>query len=282
MKLWRWWVQRCDRQMDPRPLAAIRILLPLCVVFDLLRVAQLGLIPHVFRTFEHGGISRIQHPQLVITDWLGASAGPTAMAITLVCMALVAAGVWMRPAILIGVLAYAQLGHLFPPGDRAVDRLVRTGLLVLLFSGAHRYWALRKTDRPARIDAWPADLMKLVLTLMYMSAGIAKLIQQPGWFFPGFDPPLLRILIDPLSSHLDPTVWSQWPFLFRLGSWATIALELSSVLLLTRYARYWALFGVAMHLGIAFTMELGMFSWAMLAFYPLLLEPWFTRWLDRD
>jgi hypothetical protein len=93
---------------------------------------------------------------------------------------------------------------------------------------------------------------------------------------------LLRILIDPLSGHLDPATWAQWPWLFRLGSWATIIIEVSAPLLLTRYARYWAVLGVSMHLLIALTMDLGMFSWGCLAFYPLLLEPWFTRFIDRD
>ena len=34
--------------------------------------------------------------------------------------------------IVFGALAYAQLGHLYPPGDRAIDRILRTALLILL------------------------------------------------------------------------------------------------------------------------------------------------------
>jgi hypothetical protein len=280
--IWRHWVERCDREMDPRPLAALRILIPLCVLLDLSRVAKLGLTDHLFRTYAEGGISRIQHHQLFITDWFGSSAGPAAMVITMVCMALISAGVWVRPAILVGVTAYAQMGHLFPPGDRAVDRLLRTALLILLFSGAHKCWTLRGGTRPIRIPGWPADKYRMTSTNLMRSAGLAKIIQQPGWFNPATDPPLLRILIDPLSGHLDPATWAQWPWLFRLGSWATIIIEVSAPLLLTRYARYWAVLGVSMHLLIALTMDLGMFSWGCLAFYPLLLEPWFTRFIDRD
>ncbi len=39
----------------------------------------------------------------------------------------------------------------------------------------------------------------------------------------------------------------------------------------------WSLF---MHLGLVGTMHLGMFSWAMLAFYPVLLGPWTCKALD--
>ena len=35
--------------------------------------------------------------------------------------------------------------------------------------------------------------------------------------------------------------------------------------------------GASMHLGIALTMDLGMFSWGMLALYPILLARLFER-----
>jgi len=268
MTLWRWWVARCERPVAARPLAATRILLALCILCDLLRVVELGLVPVLFRLGEDGGLTAFHDPHLLIHDWWGADAGPIAMGITMVCMLLVMAGYGTRLAILIGVLAYAQLGHLFPPGDRAIDRILRTGLLVILCSGAVRPWWKLQGQKMA---AWPVDLLKFILVMVYLSAGLAKILQQPGWLFASAHPPLLRILTDPLAAHMSPEFWDQWPFLFRLGSWGTIALELSSVLILTRWCRYWAIFGVAMHLGIWFSMDLGMFSLGMLSFYPLLL-----------
>jgi len=195
-------------------------------------------------------------------------------------MALTSAGLWMRPAIIIGVLAYAQLGHLYPPGDRAIDRILRSALLILLFSGADRTIALGRTSNDP-IPAWPAHMLKYFLVLVYLSAGLAKLIQQPGWLSLTADPPLLRILIDPMAGDLDPLFWAQFPWLFRLGGFATIAFELSSPLLLTRHAHRLAVVGIFMHLGIAATMTLGMFSRGVLAFYPLLLAPFILPHLDR-
>jgi len=274
MKPWSWWMTRCARTMDPRPLAWLRIALPLCVIADLIRVVQLGLVDTVFRSFSDGGLSRVQDPHLLILEWFGASAGGIALVVTMVSMALVSLGIWMRPAIIVGVLAYAQLGHLYPPGDRAIDRLLRTALLILLFSHAHKALSVKRFP-VMRIPAWPADLIRFFLMLVYLSAGIAKLIQQPGWLSTVATPPLMRILTDPMAGTLEPTFWSAHPEWFRMGGFATIFIELSSPLLLTRYGHVWAIFGLLMHLGIVSTMSLGMFGWGMLAFYPLLLSPFF-------
>jgi len=274
-------MSRCEQVEDARPLALLRIGLPLCVIADLLRLAQLGLLDTVFVPYGSGGLSRIQDPHLVIIEWFGASAGGIAVLVTLVCMALVSLGLWMRPAIIVGVLAYAQLGHLYPPGDRAIDRIVRTALLILLFSAADQRFSLRRM-RSLSIPAWPSDLLRFFLVVVYLSAGIAKLIQQPGWLSMEAFPPLMRILIDPMASDLNPVSWSMDTPLFRIGGFITIAIELSAPLLLTRYGKYWAIAGSLMHLGIALTMSLGMFAWGMLAFYPILLAPFILRFLPDD
>jgi hypothetical protein len=72
-----------------------------------------------------------------------------------------------------------------------------------------------------------------------------------------------------------------WPWLWRIGGWLTIGLELASPLLLTRFRHFWAVGGILMHLGIALTMDLGMFSWGMLSMYLVVLSPWVVRVLDR-
>ena len=92
----------------------------------------------------------------------------------------------------------------------------------------------------------------------------------------------MRILTDPMSANLDSVGWSEYEMWFRLGGFITIAIELSSPLLLTRYGHFWAVAGFMMHLGIAITMSLGMFAWGMLAFYPMLLAPFILRALATD
>jgi hypothetical protein len=148
-----------------------------------------------------------------------------------------------------------------------------------MFSGADRVWSMRKA-KTGLIQAWPADLMRYLLVIVYLAAGLSKLIQQPGWLSLTADPPLLRILIDPMAGNLSPEFWANYPWLFRLGGFVTIAFELAAPLLLTRHATKLAVVGLLMHLGIAYSMTLGMFSWGMLSFYPLFLAPLILPRLD--
>lgn len=282
MRLWSWWVARCAREDDARPLAVVRIGAALAILLDLLRVAQLGLVDVLFRPYDQGGLSQVQDPAYLVGGWLGPElAGRALFATSAVCMSLVALGVLTRPATLLGVLAYAQLGHLYPPGDRGIDRVLRTVLLILMFSGAHRRLALMGGPALARIRQWPADLLRSFLVIVYLSAGIGKLMQQPAWLSTRGVPVLYRVMTDPLAAHVDPQAALPFWDLLRFMGWGTIALELSAPLLLTRFAPWWAVLGMCMHLGIYFTMELGMFSWGMLSMYPLLFAPWWLPAWDR-
>lgn len=272
--LWARWVATTRRDMDARPLALVRILACVAILVDLLDLGRLGLIDVVFRPWGAGGLSVVQANANVLVDLSPTWGGPAAYAVALVCFVLVACGAWTRPALVLGLLAYAQLGHLYPPGDRAIDRLLRTVLLVLLFSGAHRRLSLTG-PRADRVPAWPADTVRLLLVIVYLSAGIAKLQYQPGWLAVDGIPVLFRVMTDPLAAHVDPALAVEWWPLLRLLGWGTIALELSAPLVYTRFAPLWAMGGVGMHLGIALTMDLGMFSWGMLALYPILLARWF-------
>ena len=282
--MWGRWVAAVSRPADTRPLAALRILLPLCILLDLLRAIQVGMAPHYWHLFEYGGLSAFSGEDFWLAD-LGPEGGMLLLGVTLLCMTLGMLGIGARPALLIGILAYAQLGHLYPTGDRGVDRILRLALLVLLFSPAHRRWSLgdRLLGRAPITEApgWPGLLLRWFLVILYLNAGVAKLIQQPRWLALDGTPVLYRILTDPQAGALDHLRWLwAWPLL-RLGGWLTILLELSSPLLLTRLAPWWAIGGALMHLGIALTMNLGVFSWGMLSLYPVLFAPWWLPALDR-
>ena len=84
-------------------------------------------------------------------------------------------------------------------------------------------------------------------------------------------------MVDPLAAHMDPHRMLAWEWPLRIMGWGTIAFELSVPLIWTRWAPYWALIGVTMHLGIFYTMDLGMFSWGMLSLYPLVFARWMTE-----
>lgn len=284
IRIWRGFVSACARPVDTRPLAALRILLPLCVVLDLARAVWLGLHDDFFRTWEHGGLSVFSGEQWLL-DGLGPDAGQMLIVVVVVCMLLASSGVAVRPALLVGVLAYAQLGHLYPPGDRGIDRIIRVGLLVLLCSQSHRRWSLgnrlRGREAVARAPAAPQLVLMWFLVLVYMAAGTSKLIQQPDWLASSGMPVLYRIMTDPLAGALDHVAWAAVGLPFFIGGWVTVVFEVGALVLLTRWRCWWGLIGIAMHLGIALTMHLGMFSVGMLCFYVVVMADWWVPALDR-
>ncbi len=284
-RLWAWWVARAGRPVDVRPLALTRISLSLVVIADLLLLAQSGMLGRVYSLFEHGGLAGFHRPQFWFLD-AGPNAGLVLYGVVLASMLCVALGVRVRIATLIGVLAYAQLGHMFPTGDRGVDRLVRTVLLVLLFSDAHRCYSLEnvlfKRERKTVTAGWVVDVFHLFLGLVYMAAGFAKL-GAGGWFSMAGPPQLYKIMTDPMAAKLDPDnpLWrSLWP-LFRAAGMSTVIWEVSSPLLLTRWSHFYAIIGMLMHIGIAIGMKLGMFSYGMLSLYPVVMAPWLIPLINR-
>ena len=278
MKAWRWWVSCCARRSDPFVLALVRILVCVTIVGDLLRGAWLGLLPWLWRPFSEGGLSTVQSPYALIDNIAPVHGGPVLVGVTVAALSLAALGVATRPAMVVGLVAYSQLGHLYPPGDRAVDRLLRTVLLILLFSGSHLCLSLQRRLRGQPVvrsaPAWPGELIVFVLVLVYLSAGIHKLGSSLSWLTLDGRPMLHRILTNPLSSRLSVAFADAWMPVIRLLSMGTIVLECSAFLLWTRLRPWWALGGVAMHIGIAATMHLGAFSFGMLALYPVLFAPW--------
>lgn len=284
-RAWTAWVRRATRPVDVRPYALVRVLLSLVVLWDLLLLARHDLVHTLFTRFADGGLSAFKGVDFVLGGF-GPDVGVYLYATVVVCMAMVALGIGSRPASIIGVLAYAQLGALYPPGDRGIDRVMRTVLLLLAFTQAHRRYSLPTAlgwrPRAESTCGWIRDTFHVFLTIVYLAAGFTK-IGSGGWFTMMDPPQLFRVMADPTAGHLDPDSpvgRALWP-VFRLAGAIAVVNELVAPLLLTRWAPYWAVFGALMHLGIAFGMKLGAFSWGMLALYPVLFAPWLLPVLDR-
>lgn len=278
-RLWAWWVTRTTRPEDARALALVRILVCLAVVGDLTGALGRGLGPAFFAPFSEGGVSVNTSADYILDDLLGPGSGSVAVVVALVCFSSAAVGLLPRLSLLVGLLAYAQLGAIGPDADRAIDRALRTVGVLLLFTDAHRAWSLQAWLRGrmvAVVDAWQAGLVRWLLVLMYLAAGLVKvgaLVAAPR----GAAPALYRILTDPTAARLDHLALADWTWPFHVLWLGTIALELSAPLLLTRWAPWWGVLGATLHLGIAATMGLGVFSWGMLALYPAVFALWWPR-----
>jgi hypothetical protein len=135
-------------------------------------------------------------------------------------------------------------------------------------------WRRRRAGRlagPVFVYPWALRLLFLQMVFIYVCNGLYKLM-GPDWRSG-----------DSLYYVLGDLVLSRWSYaqvpvpylLTRILTWVVLAWELAFPLLVcwrpTRVAAL--LFGVAFHLGIGLTMELGGFVPYMLCFY-LPLVPW--------
>jgi hypothetical protein len=264
--LWERWVGWTHAPVDARALLWVRRLLPLAVAGDLLDMVWRGAWDAVLFPAAEGGLASDPAGWFLL-DRL-ASPGPMLWWVLLLSMVVAMSGRGVRVALVIGLLASAQYGHFYTLGDRGIDRIIRTTMLILICS------RVCDSPTPQTIRAWAPNLIRWLLVLVYLGAGIGKLSNTMAWWHPAMRPELYTILADPLAGRLDPMFWGQHATPFILGGWATLVFELSAPLIFTRFAPWWALVGMALHLGIAATMYLGMFPFGMLALYPLLFERW--------
>lgn len=298
MKAWRAWVALWDREEPPHALAAVRIGVGLVLLYDLLRILSLGLVVPLFAPAEAGGFPDIDDrmvvpelyrlfPRSAATAW-GAWGVATAAALA------VATGTFTRSAALVLMLVSAQLAQITPLADRGIDLLLRDVLAVLACSGAGAVWSVDARLGGARptVPAWPRHLLVLQLLVVYAMAGVQK--TALAWTpFGGFSA-LYVVLQDPsIARHDFGWLGGVYP-LTQVATAATMVFEWSALALPLAWwfratrdrpgrlrawfnrvepVRAWALVGVALHLGIAATMALGIFPFAMLALYPALFHP---------
>ena len=271
MNLWNSWVSFVGRPIPSGPLVAVKRLVAAVLIIDLLAILVFGVWDAALFRAVDGGLVHDGQPYSID---LGPNTGPIWWGLSFLSLALVASGLGGRWILLLAVFAYAQLGHFDWPGDRAIDRICRTVLLMFVFSDVGR------AKVPDHVAAWPGDLLRVLLVIVYVDAGLAKLPSRPSWLATELNP-LYTVMTSPQVGRLDAATFFPFQPLFAMLGAATLVLELSSPLLLfRRTAPYWALVGVVLHGGLAFTMNLGIFPFAMLALYPPLLEPW-RAWLRK-
>jgi len=163
-------------------------------------------------------------------------------------------------------------------GHNAGDSVKIIGLFYLMLSPCGAVWSLdaRRTDRqgPVFISPWPLRLLFVQLAAIYFFSGVQKLA-APDWRSGNT---LDYILADPALAR--------WPYaqqflpywLTRVATWTVLAWEIGFPLLVALpLLRPWALWmGVAFHVALGLTTELGMFPiYALTLYVPLL--PW-EKW----
>jgi hypothetical protein len=262
----------------------MRIGIALCIIWDQLRLWDRGLLEYVYRHSAHGGFTDRAKSWYVLDSLFGDEhAGIIAWALTVISMVFVALGVRARIFTVLGCFMYSQLAYGFWIAETSGDRIARIGLVLLLFTTVHQTWSLERPAQPATTTmAWPVDLARWFLFLIYINAGLCKVFPRPlnwlGWHDTAVT---YRILTYPLTSRLDAAFWYDWKWTWYLSDVATIIVECSAILLLTRWRKWWALAAAPIHIGIFLFMEIDFFGAVMLAWYPLLFDEWIIEGLDR-
>ncbi|HEY3493413.1 MAG TPA: hypothetical protein VGK73_01955 [Polyangiaceae bacterium] len=291
-----------DEREAPESLALVRILVPLALLWDFGSALVAGLLPDLWAPPPAGmGWAQLSNPAPHSVRWFGASAGTAWFSIVAAVLSasLVCAGLWLRPAAFLLAWSSAELSHLAPDGDRAIDQLLRIVVLVLAFSRADArfsvaaWWRRRAGRAPIElIPAWPRRLLFAQLVWVYFSAahnrgGIA-------WWPQGQFAAIAKVLSDPHYARFTPGWTADIYPLTQLATALTMAFELGSPLLFVlawldgtpgsgsavgAFVRrhhvklYYLALGAALHLGIALTLRLGVFSFGILAIYPVFLRP---------
>ena len=123
---------------------------------------------------------------------------------------------------------------------------------------------------PALIPAWPIRLIQVQIAIVYFVAGFWKVVGPPWWDGSA----LYYAFAGSTFSRLGAAWAESIPRVFFIAATVSVAWwEFLFPLLvgLRRLRRPALAFGVAMHLGILVTMNVGIFPYAMLACYPAFL-----------
>jgi hypothetical protein len=249
---------------DPRPLARYRIGLG-----ALLCCEAIERLPYAAELFSREGFHRTRFAAPV-PSVAGAYALVAASALGAAAMA---AGWRTRAATLVTLASWAWLYAIDQVGEKALHSVVLIALGALALSDAGAACSLDARRRGARSRVWvtPLRLLQLEFAQVYFFAGVVKL-RVPGWTDGA-------VLTRALSSRWanDAGMWaaSALPAVtWRALSLGTIAYELVApwLLFVPRARRYVIAVGVALHLGIQVTLDVGWLGFhfvvALLALYP--------------
>lgn len=279
-------------------MALVRLGVGLVLAFDFFTVLRLGLAHPIWAPVDQGGFGgdTLESAPLVFQLFSASTLVAAALGLSL-C---VAAGFFSRTSALTLALLSSSFAAMTPSSDRGIDTALRIALLLLACSKAGsafsvESWLGKRSPSRAfpvpktQVLAWPRHLLVINLVWIYFNAGLHK--TQSAWWPAGDFVALWRVLDDPHFSQV--AFPNSLYFLTQLGTAGTMLFELGAPLFLVayftrgratngrflralehiRFVEVWIATGVVFHLGLLFTVRLGIFPLGMLvlysAFFPL-------------
>jgi hypothetical protein len=214
---------------------------------------------------------------------LGWLPGGAVLLFSALSFAAMAVGYWTRAAVASAFLSVFLLAKWNDLPLSAAHQVLRTVLFCLVWADCgrvlsvdawrHRRAGSTRDDRPVLV--WPLRLIQIQVALIYLVTALWKL-NNAMWrdgsaLHYVFENPQFRRFAWLASPALD--LWT------TAATYGTLAWELAfAFLVVHRRTRRWALgLGIVMHLGMWSALELGPFSWLMLASYVAFLDPQWVR-----
>lgn len=181
-------------------------------------------------------------------------------------LALLAVGFHTRIAAALSWFLHWTLMNTGCSSSYGADVYAHIFLFYLMLVPAGRAWSLdtalgRVSSAPSEAARFGLRLGQLHLCLSYLASGLEKSAGVQWWN----GELLWRALSLPVYRQFDLSWLASFPWLSRLGGWATLAVELGYCVLIwpRRTRALWITATVALHLGIAVFLGLGVFGAVM-------------------
>jgi HTTM domain len=277
------WQRFWFAEIPPYQFAHLRIVFGLLGVIGLLGLtpvstywAPTGLVP------LSGSMAELK---TALVNWnLGAAAGLILFVALVVFFVGMTVGYQTRAAVGACFLGSVIQYHWNTLPLSAGNQVVIAMLFCLVWADCGAVWSVdawlqARRARPgsasistAAYPVWPLRLIRIQIAIIYLSSGLRKLFFSPVWR----DGSALHFVLQQnvfsrlpiwFSPALDPllTAMTYFVLFWELGF---------AVMLLHPWTRRLALItGVALHIGMWVSLEIGLFSWIMIASYLAFLEP---------
>jgi hypothetical protein len=285
---WEWWTAPVAAER----LAALRIGLAFVLLLDvLLTYLPMGSIffgkdsfgsPAIFRnhftfpSWEWSLLLNVESPWII----------QASLIIWAFTVFLLLIGFWTRLAAIAVWLLSSSFANINGSIDNAGDLVRGIVLFYLMLCPCGAAWSVDAWIKRRKgyltgqvlVYPWPIRLLFLQMIFIYFMNGIYKASGE-AWLR---GDSLYYVLCDLTLARWSYAQWPIPPALLRLASWIVMSWEVSfPLLVLWRPTRLLALWlGVAFHLGIGLSMELGGFPFYMLCLY-LPLVPW-ENWTRKN
>ncbi|MCB9706067.1 MAG: HTTM domain-containing protein [Myxococcales bacterium] len=310
-RLWSSAVELLGRREPADGLALFRIAVGLCMLYSIGSMAAAGLDQVFWVDAADGGMLELRSGDHWLIRALGGPRAPVIGALVplgLLLALLVTVGAGGRVVLLIAGQVYQAIVRSDPTIIGGYDLLIGNALWILFLAGATATLSVdarlrRGSWRPAvEIAAWPRYLLILQILAVYTTTGLSKL--GVPWTPAGGFSALYWVFQEPTWRRFDMGWTAAAPavLVLQVATALTWIWEISAIFLLLFYyyratparpGRLRALcvrrdlrlgfvaIGVALHLSILLTLNVGPFSWISVAYYLNLFHPDELRALAR-